>query len=221
MKNFLVPIYIFTFLIGATALWYFGHHRPAQQIQNAEPKHVYTPVPITPGIVTEESQEIEESQEHLHPHTHDDTVEDLQTPIPLETELDKNTDSIVEIPMEINDDTTYEQHSHSPEEIAAERAEYETRRAESAAFRKAAQEYLENAEIERLRMAGETASFFNTLSVEEQQAYFKICEDIVYNDIPRLHPGEDTQADLDRLWNTVLSSLIAVGYTPPEGVNLK
>ena len=227
MKNFLVPIYIFTFLLGATALWYFGHHRPAQQILNADPKHVYTSVPITSKIATEESQA------RLHSDTHDDKVEVLQTQTvtPLTTEQNlntvrtdtTNTDSIVEsqTAMKIDDETHDEQHSHSLEEAAAERAENETRRAERAAFRKAAQEYLENAEIEKLRMAAETASFFNTLSVEEQRAYFKICENIVYNDIPRLHPGEDTQEDLDRLWNSVLSSLITVGYTPPEGVDLK
>ena len=227
MKKSLVPIYAFIALLGATALWYFGHHRPAQQILNAEPKHVYTSAPITPKIATQESQT------HPHSHTHDDQVGDLhtQTATPPTTEHNPDiartdtmdTDAIVEsqTAMEINDDTPHEQHSHSPEEAAAERAENEAKRAERAAFRKSAQEYLENAEITKLQMASETSDFLNTMSVEEQHAYFKMCENIVYNDIPRLHPGEDTQEDLDRLWNSVLSSLIVVGYTPPEGVDLK
>lgn len=33
-------------MIGATALWYFGHHRPAQKILTAEPKKVYKSTPL-------------------------------------------------------------------------------------------------------------------------------------------------------------------------------
>ena len=220
MKNFLVPIYIVIFLLSATALWYFGHHRPAQQILNAEPKHVYISVPIIPKI------EIEASKAHLPSYTHDHKTEDLQTqtatPLTIrqKTSTDRidptNNETIVEsqTAMEINDDPHHEHHSHSKEEIESER----TRRK---AFRESAQEYLERAEVEKLRMASEMADFFNTLSIEEQRAHFKMCEEIVYSDIPRLFPGEDTPEDLDRLWNSVLSSLIAIGYTPPEGVNLR
>ena len=48
MKKYLIPIYIVLFLIGATALWYFGHHRPAQKILEAEPKRVYKSIPLQP-----------------------------------------------------------------------------------------------------------------------------------------------------------------------------
>ena len=63
--------------------------------------------------------------------------------------------------------------------------------------------------------------YLNTLSTEEQLAHFEMMKKMVYQDIPRLHPGEDTPEQLDRLWNSVLSNLILVGYTPPEGVTLK
>ena len=46
MKRHLISIYIAVFLIGATALWYFGHHRPAQKILEAEPKRVYKSIPL-------------------------------------------------------------------------------------------------------------------------------------------------------------------------------
>lgn len=49
MRKYLMPIYIVFFLIGATALWYFGHHRPAQKILEAEPKRVYKSVPLQPA----------------------------------------------------------------------------------------------------------------------------------------------------------------------------
>ena len=48
MKKYLIPIYIVLFLIGATALWYFGHHRPAQKILEAEPQKVYKSTPLQP-----------------------------------------------------------------------------------------------------------------------------------------------------------------------------
>lgn len=48
MKRYLMPIYVVLFLIGATALWYFGHHRPAQKILEAEPKKIYKSTPLPP-----------------------------------------------------------------------------------------------------------------------------------------------------------------------------
>ena len=48
MRKSSMPIYIVLFLIGATALWYFGHHRPAQKILEAEPKRVYKSIPLQP-----------------------------------------------------------------------------------------------------------------------------------------------------------------------------
>ena len=48
MRKSLTPIYIVLFLIGATALWYFGHHRPAQKILEAEPKKIYKSTPLPP-----------------------------------------------------------------------------------------------------------------------------------------------------------------------------
>ena len=48
MKRSLMPTYIALFLIGATALWYFGHHRPAQKILEVEPKRVYKSTPLQP-----------------------------------------------------------------------------------------------------------------------------------------------------------------------------
>ena len=49
MRKHLMPIYIVLFLIGATALWYFGHHRPAQKILKAEPKRVYKSIRLQPA----------------------------------------------------------------------------------------------------------------------------------------------------------------------------
>ena len=49
MKKYPMLIYVVLFLIGATALWYFGHHRPTQKILTAEPKKVYKSTPLQPS----------------------------------------------------------------------------------------------------------------------------------------------------------------------------
>ena len=49
MKKYLMLIYVVLFFMGATALWYFGHHRPAQKILEAEPKRVYKSTPLQPA----------------------------------------------------------------------------------------------------------------------------------------------------------------------------
>lgn len=48
MRKYLTPIYVVLFLIGAIALWYFGHHRPAQKILEAEPKKIYKSTALPP-----------------------------------------------------------------------------------------------------------------------------------------------------------------------------
>ncbi len=49
MKKYSMLIYVVLFSIGAIALWYFGHHRPAQKILTAEPKKVYQSTPLQPS----------------------------------------------------------------------------------------------------------------------------------------------------------------------------
>ena len=66
MRKYLMPIYVVLFLIGATALWYFGHHRPAQKILEAEPKRVYKSTPLQPeglSLKPIPSDSIQESRE--------------------------------------------------------------------------------------------------------------------------------------------------------------
>ena len=225
MKTFHVTIYIVLFMLGATALWYFGHHRPAQQILNAPPKFIYK-------ATTSVGKNIETAKAPAQSISPSDNTADLalpetQTETPRTTEPKTDTGTPMdapngEEPSVANDQTVLPpEGTQSQEEAEAERAEREARRAEREARNQEALEFLENAEIEKLRMAGEMADHFNTLSIAEQQALFKMFEKIVYEDIPRLHPGEDTPEQLDNLWNTVLSNLILVGYTPPEGVTLK
>ena len=64
MKRYLFPIYIALFLIGSTVLWYFGHHRPAQKILNAESKKVYKSTPLqSEGLSAKPTPSTQETSE--------------------------------------------------------------------------------------------------------------------------------------------------------------
>lgn len=66
MRKYLTLIYVLLFLIGATALWYFGHHRPAQRILKTEPKTVYKTTSLQPNDLSVKpipSNPIHESRE--------------------------------------------------------------------------------------------------------------------------------------------------------------
>ncbi|MYB92657.1 hypothetical protein F4167_10990 [Candidatus Poribacteria bacterium] len=221
MKKFHVTIYVALSVFGATALWYFGHHRLTQKALNAPPTVIYNAT--TPPVV----KNIETAKAPAQPISHSDNTAHLappetQTETPGITEPKTDTATPTNAHTGESDPMATDQ-TVSPEtaDTADTGADLEAERADWEARDQALQESLENAEIEKLRMAGEMADHFNTLSIEEQRALFEMFEKIVYEDIPRLHPGEDTPEQLDNLWNTVLSNLILVGYTPPEGVTLK
>ena len=85
MKRYLMPIYIALFLIGATALWYFGHHRPAQRILGAEPKRVYKSTPLQPkslpvtSTVSDSTQGINEGDTGMEVEATDTESKDMDT----------------------------------------------------------------------------------------------------------------------------------------------
>jgi len=72
MRKYLMPIYVVLFLIGATALWYFGHHRPAQKILKAEPKKIYKSTPLQPKDLSIKPVPSDAIQE---PHQEDTDIE--------------------------------------------------------------------------------------------------------------------------------------------------
>lgn len=222
MKKFIAPLLV-VLLVGITCSWYFGHYRPTLE---SEPVRIYkttSPIRSKPSEPTRQSVDtstsehsVERQEDSRLPDREPDAVSELTDP------LHKDTTSGVENVHTVSQPGHREkQHTHSQAEIEAERAETEAILARGRAIDKSAQETLENGEIEKLRMADEMANHLTSLSLEEQRAQFELIEKMVYHDLPHLHPGEDTPEDLDKLWNSLLSSLILVGYTPPEGVSLK
>ena len=83
MRKYLMLIYAVLFFIGATALWYFGHHRPAQKILEAEPKRVYKTTSVepkslpVPSTLSDATQGINESSTGVEVEAIDTTSEDM------------------------------------------------------------------------------------------------------------------------------------------------
>ena len=122
MKNFRRPVYIALFLIAATAVWYFGHHRPAQKILKAEPEKVYRttlppqnvpPVdsksPINPAQ-TSQGIEVEAGAENIHGPSMSALPDE---PLPFSTQ---------EVSGEQSGEGSMQQDTPSAEEVAAREA---------------------------------------------------------------------------------------------------
>jgi hypothetical protein len=68
MKKLSALAYLALFLIVATALWYFGHHRPAQEILRAEPQQIYRSVtPLATDTSAAKKQTAGTNSVHLSP----------------------------------------------------------------------------------------------------------------------------------------------------------
>ena len=92
MRTRLMPIYVALFLIGATALWYFGHHRPAQKILEAEPKKIYKSTPVPPKSLSVKPMPSDAIQELRVNNTEIETedIDNTTTPGKIDSNKDWN-----------------------------------------------------------------------------------------------------------------------------------
>ena len=120
MKRYLMPTYIALFLIGGTALWYFGHHRPAQKILEVEPKRVYKSTPFQPKSlpVTSTSLEpthgINEEGTDIEIEAIDTELEDIDN-----ATISEKTDNNQDRSADPDSDAFIPQEALSPKEAAA------------------------------------------------------------------------------------------------------
>ncbi|MDE0313955.1 MAG: hypothetical protein OXM61_03555 [Candidatus Poribacteria bacterium] len=220
MKKYSVPTYFFLFLIGAVALWYFGHHRPAQEILKAEPKKVYrTKLPDTLKL----SQRSEESTTRSHTEEKSNSRNSMGSSKQgnITTDLHRQT-ALSE--KDIN--ASYEQmksHHNFPtqKKVASEDEKQKMRKAEMDAKREENLAFLREGKNNLMRMLSEAAHFLSTQSLEEQRNILNALKTMVFTETPRLYPGEDTPEELGDLWNDFLTMLEGAGYTLPEGVDFE
>ncbi len=166
MKRYLMPIYVALFLIGATALWYFGHHRPAQKILGAEPKRVYKTTPLqpeslpvtsTPSNATQQASEgdIGMAVEAIDTESEDTESEDMDntaTPEKIDNSQEHSEDS--------GSDVLMSQEALSSEEVAALKA-YEEVQSEYLAAQDMLQAALEARPIDWERVRSANNNFKN------------------------------------------------------------
>ncbi len=166
MKKYLMPIYVALFLLGATALWYFGHHRPAQKILEAEPKRVYKSTPLqpeslpvtsTPSNATQQASEgdIGMAVEAIDTESEDTESEDMDntaTPEKIDNSQEHSEDS--------GSDALMSQEALSSEEVAALKA-YEEVQSEYLAAQDILQAALEARPIDWERVRSANNNFKN------------------------------------------------------------
>ena len=233
MKKF-IPTSLVLFLIGGTALWYFGHHRPTQKLLTAEPQKVYkvtTPQPSDTAAVKQQSIE-------KHAHEHPDGTE-VSTVMNQENDaINPNakeflpTGTTPSTPNNGANDGTENEHSQtlSREEIEDKNAEFKALMAEIRLEREARAAGRERTQEIKDRKVPGFVRQLESKSPEEQRAFFLGFKNYVYSDFLNTSAGaqvhrvnealdnvEPTEL-LDIAWNSLLDMLADYGYTPPKGI---
>ena len=152
MKKYPMLIYVVLFLIGATALWYFGHHRFAQKILTAEPKKVYKSTPLQPSsdlsVKPEPSDPIQKPREG-------DAGIDTESKDIGNTATSEKIDDSRGHSEEANSEESMSQETFSTEDAAAAEAfeKYLTSESEYQAEMEGSKEALKSGNFERIKSA--------------------------------------------------------------------
>ncbi len=225
MKKLSVLAYLVLFLIVATALWYFGHHRPSQEILRAEPQKIYRSVtPLATDTSAAKKQTAGTNPVHSAP---EETIE------PSVTEIDNGTS-----PASVSDvsNTGIEnqndvkgtqpgdtQHEHAHEEAISmsekikmmEKETYET--IDSAI-------QLSEAALSQVKAASKMiAATLNQMPLEEQRALLNDVRKTIYSEASEDHIPEQLSHLLpdpvdiaDQTWNMLVDSWAEHGYRIPS-----
>ena len=225
MQKLSTVAYLAFFLIGATALWYFGHHRPAQEILTAEPRKIYRPItPLATDTSAAKQQTAGTNPVHSAP---EETIE------PSVTEIDNGTSAtlISDVPntgiQNQNDvkgtkhgDT---QHEHAHEEaISVSEKIKMMEREHNKIVARALQ--VSEAALSRLTSDSEMiVTMLNQMPLEEQRALLNEFRKALYSEVSEVHIPEEIShllPDLvdfaDQTWNTLVDAWAEHGYRIPS-----
>lgn len=223
--------YLAFFLIGATALWYFGHHRPTQEILTAEPRKIYRPVtPLATDTSTAKQQTAGTNPVHSAP---EETIE------PSVTEIDNGTSAtlISDVPntgIQSRNDVKGTKHGDTQHEHAPEKAI-------SVSEKIKMMEREHNEIIDRALQLSEAAlsglkadskmivATLNQMPLEEQRAILNELRKSIYSEASEVHFPEQIShllpdpVDLaDQTWNFFVDAWAEHGYRiPSEWTELK
>lgn len=231
MRTFIVPIYLVLFLIGGAALWYFGHHRPAQKALNAAPKKVYKPTaPITQDTATAKQRSIEKHANEPSDETEVSTVlnQDNTAKKP-NSEVILPTDTAPSTPDNGANNPPAREHAqtHSREELETENVEFKALMAEFLRHKEHLASGRERTQELKDRKVPELILYLESKSPEEQRALLLQVKKQFFNEFPKTPAGaqllrlsQDLGLDdgpheiLEIGWNSVLDTLAEFGYSP-------
>ena len=225
MKKLSTLAYFSLFLLAATALWYFGHHRPIQEILRAEPQKIYRPVtPLTTDTSAAKKQTAGTDPVHSAP---EETIE------PSVTEIDNGTSlaSISDVPstgIENQNDVkgtkqgdTQHEHAHEEAISVSEKMKMMEREHNEIMDRAL---HLSEVALSRVKEAPKMiAATLNQMPLEEQRALLNECRKTTYSETSQIYIPEQIshlfpdRADMaDQVWNTFVDSLAGHGYRIPS-----
>ena len=208
-------------ILGIGIGWYLGHHRPTQEILNAEPKKVYKTVePIKP-----KDQPPNTHESTISTHVHEEDVS-LTPPISdmenTDTDLNSEQSDLSEnIKVDRDTPTSQENEKHKHEEaVSKEEREASKLLAEA----EKALEEAKQIQKEGLEMIRETmpivANHLNTLSTEKQIEMLRQVKTTMLSQISQFPPEFQSlieeQNVIEEGWKMYLDMLAEAGYTPPR-----
>ena len=212
MKKLTLSIFIVVCLGG---IWYFGHHRPAQETLKAAPKKIYqTTTPITQKSSTVKELSTQNTLEHsdeteIESHT-------ISEDIVISEKTESSTRADVEKPPVVSNEN-----KPAPSEKKTSAHDHPHRESEaSKQFNKEEVDAM-LAEAENMQKEGHiiVANQLRALTLEEQRITLKRMKSEFIN---AKHPV--TQESLfknteqaEAAWKTFFNGILATGYTPPAG----
>ena len=225
MQKLSILAYLALFSIVATALWYFGHHRPAEEILRAEPQQIYRPVtPLATDTSAAKQQTASTNPVHASP---EETRESSVTEISNGT----SATSISDVPdtgIQSQNDVkgakhadTQHDHSHEKAISVSEKIKM-TEREHNEIIDNALQR--SEAALSRLTADSKTiVAILNQMPLEEQRALLDEFRKSIYSEASEVHFPEEIShllpdpVDLaDQTWNFFVDAWAEHGYRIPS-----
>ena len=231
MQKLSTVTYLAFFLIGATALWYFGHHRPTQEILTAEPWKIYRPVTsLATDTSAAKQQTAGTNSGHSAP---EETIE------PSVTEIDNGTSAtlISDVPntgIENQNDVKGTKHGDTQHEHAHEETISMSEKIKM--MEREHNEIIDRAlQLSEAALSGLKAdskmivATLNQMPLEEQRAILNELRKSIYSEASEVHFPEQIShllpdpVDLaDQTWNFFVDAWAEHGYRiPAEWTELK
>jgi len=225
MKKLSTLAYFALFLIAATALWYFGHHRPSQEILRAEPQKIYRPVtPLATDTSAAKKQTAGTNSVHVSAEeTRKPSVTEINngtSPASVSDVSNTGIENQNEVKGTKHEDT---QHEHAHEEAISVSEKIKMMEKETYEIIDRAL-HLSEAALARVKEAPKMiAATLNQMPLEEQRALLNECRETTYLETSQIYIPEQIshlfpdRADMaDQVWNTFVASLAGQGYRIPS-----